>query len=161
MLEIIFAGVEYFNEQEGISGYDQRAQFIHFLSCSRSTKLENLFILKVYTFKIINTRIYAGIINVLCFCGFFFFNGIIFFHYLKNILLNMKKITDFEYMQIRQGNYYISKLQFILKIIYSWLITNIPAFMVTLKTAFSEDTQKIVLFQKEFSSAVFSENQHL
>lgn len=40
-------------------------------------KLENQFILKVYTFKIINTRIYAGIMLYIFIC--FFFNGSNFF----------------------------------------------------------------------------------
>lgn len=54
-------------------------------------KLENQFILKVYTFKIINTRIYAGIMLYIFIWGFFLMEVIFFFfHYLKNILLNMK-----------------------------------------------------------------------
>lgn len=68
-------------------------------------------------------------------------------------------------LSIVMKNDHITKLQLVWKIIYSWLI-NIPAFIKTLKTAFSKVPSVLNVFILEgfqlwFFFSFFNENQHL
>lgn len=88
-----------------------------------------------------------------------------FFHNLKKILLNERNHSLWVYIVMK--NDHITKLQLVWKIIYSWLI-NIPAFMKTLKTAFSKVPSVLNVFILEgfqlwffFCFFFFNENQHL
>lgn len=75
MLEIIFADVERFNEQEYIYTFMFRLWLENSIYTFPNLELDRAwkpkFILKMYNLKIINIRMCAGIINVLYFCGFF------------------------------------------------------------------------------------------